>query len=66
MFFSDDNTVAHIWCPKAENPLFRARQVDFPDLWPRLDVGGVVELEAPSGQGAQTVSALQLVAAEDV
>lgn len=61
IFFSDENGVAHIWCDDAENPLFRARQADFPELWPRLKTGDRVSLVAAGGPGMQYAKALQLV-----
>ena len=49
MYFSGDDTVAHIWCVEAENPLIRVRADDFPEVWSRLEVGSVVLLSAARG-----------------
>lgn len=66
MFFSDGDSVAHIWCADAENPLFRARREDFADSWPRLKVGDVVDVQGTACGGAQFARALHVVAGEDV
>jgi len=58
LYFSDDGRVAHIWCAKAGTPLFRAREADFPELWPRLQVGTVVivvSVAMDQGQGVMTL-----------
>lgn len=58
LYFSDDGSVAHIWCAKAGSPLFRAREADFPELWPRLQVGTVVTVVSvgmDEGQGVMTL-----------
>ncbi|MDD9726053.1 hypothetical protein PVV74_11355 [Roseovarius sp. SK2] len=57
LYFSDDGSVAHIWCAKAGNPLVRAREADFPELWPGLQVGTNVVFHGKTGdrQWAETL-----------
>ncbi|QFT93563.1 hypothetical protein FIU86_11985 [Roseovarius sp. THAF9] len=56
LYFSDDGRIAHIWCAKAGNPLFRAREADFPELWPTLLVGTNVVFDGKTGNGQWVVS----------
>ena len=56
LYFSDDESIAHIWCAKAGNPLFRAREVDIPELWPGLQVGTNVVFDGKPGDGQWVVT----------
>lgn len=51
LYFSDDGRIAHIWCATAGNPLFRAREADFSELWPTLQVGTKVVFDGKTGDG---------------
>lgn len=65
MFFSENATMAHIWCQEAENPLFRARKADFPELWPWLEVGAVVFLSGPADAVQQFAESLEIKEADE-
>jgi hypothetical protein len=65
LYFSDDGRAAHIWCAKAGTPLFRAREADFPELWPRLQVGTVVMVVSLGTDEGQGVVMLDLAPEEE-
>lgn len=60
LYFTQNGLVAHIWCAEAGNPLFRAQEDRFRDLWPTLAVGTVVTFEAEDQAGTQDVVTLDL------
>lgn len=66
MFFSSDGTQAHIWSNDAKNPLYLAYSQDFCELWPRLSVGAVVEIDGYTGDAVQRVTKMALVTAKAV
>ena len=60
LYFSQDGSIAHIWCEDLGNPLFSARQADFPELWQKLEVGTVVLFVGTGTEEGQGVVTLDL------
>ena len=61
MFFSQNDTLAHIWCAETDNPLVLARREDFPGIWSRLDVGGIVDVTVCTQGDGRFVERLEIV-----